>query len=1615
MATSDQVGSQLIKAAQKAAQKTLKGAKSKQLQIFMADYFGNVPAQDVAGLDGAALMRLANGHLSLGETRKAKSTKIRAYNPDQKRDGWTSKHSVIEIVTDDMPFLVDSVSAELTRQELPINMVIHPIYKVRRNKNGKIADILERGQKDVDARAESYMHFQITQQPRQVLDEIVASLTEVLSDVRATVEDWRPMRERMEEAIDELSTEPRGVNPEESEEVRELLRWLHDNHYTFLGFREYRVSGAGKKSKVTVEESSGLGVLRNPEVSVFVPAQSKDVLSPEIARSLTGGNLLTVSKTNQRSKVHRSVHMDAIGINKIDDKGKVVAHFLFVGLFTSVAYNLSPRNIPLLRRRIQNVVEKSGYTRDSHDGKALLNILETYPRDELFQIDDDTLADFATGILHLQERQRTALFVRHDTFGRYLSCLAFVPRDRYNTELRKRIQEILAEAFGGQPSAFFTHLGDSPLARVHLIITMQGKKVKSYDIEAIEKQITDAARSWSDTVLEALVNRDGEVTGYETHAKVKSAFGASYQATYSTDQVLEDIDKMEEVNATGQIGFHLYRHADAAANSVNFKLYIPNDKVALSDALPLFEHMGFKVIDEAGPHIVKMTDTVYDSIYIHDFGLTTRDGSDVDLDAIRENFEDAFSKVWEGRAESDGFNGLIVTAGLNWREVVILRAYCKYLRQVGITFSQAYMEQTMVKHRKFSRLLVEMFMTIFTPGRSKQKVSPGKMRTEYIEMLDDVASADEDRILRRFLNILDSTLRTNYFQPAEDGEPKSYVSFKIDSKTVDDMPLPRPFREIWVYSPRVEGVHLRFGYVARGGLRWSDRPEDFRTEILGLVKAQQVKNAVIVPVGSKGGFVCKQPPTDGGRDAFLDEGIACYKIFLSGLLDITDNIDGQKTVKRDNVVRRDDDDPYLVVAADKGTATFSDIANGVSADYGHWLGDAFASGGSQGYDHKKMGITARGGWESVKRHFREMGIDCQSEDFTCVGVGDMSGDVFGNGMLLSKHIKLLAAFNHLHIFVDPDPDPESSWKERKRLFDMGRSSWTDYDTKKMSKGAQIYERSAKSLKLTPQIRSLFGFDKDPVTPNELLGAILRHQADLMWFGGIGTYIKAENESAADVGDRANDAIRVNGSEVRAKVIGEGANLGVTQLGRIEFASHGGRLNSDSIDNSAGVDSSDHEVNIKILLGQVTNTGRLTEQARNKLLAKMTDEVAALVLEHNYDQTQAITLIQSRGIHMVENQHRLIKMLERKNLLNRAVEYLPDDETIAERITAKKSFVRPETAVLVSYAKLWAYEEILDSDVPDDPYLFDDLVNYFPTPLRKTYRDDIANHRLRREIIATRLTNNMINRMGGSFVNEVGEKTGKGVAEIARAWYIAHEIFDMQALWSEIESLDNKVPAETQTSMLMDTHHLLEWVTLWFLRNGEPGLNIGDHCRSFRDGMRELASNLSSTLPSHYVDDMKNRGKPYTDHGVPEALANRVANLVNLYSGCDIVQLATRRKLDVLNVARGYFAIGTRFRMGRLRAAADHMESDTHWQQLANAALIEEIYSHQLRLTETILDKAKKTTPPKKAVEDWVKGNPGLVEPTDLMLGELWNIEVNDLSMIAVASRQLRAMVDGAAK
>lgn len=1607
MAGSDAKTSDLIRKIANEAKKKLNKTRAAEAQNFIEHYFANSPSSDLTPFKPAELAAIAMHHFAFAGTRRSGKALVRVFNPTLKSNGFESDHTIIEICNDDMPFLVDSVASEISRQELDVHLLIHPMLRVRRSKTGKFMEFVEAG--TTSAVSESFIRMEVTRQSGKRLDEIKSRFDQIFADIRSAVEDWRPMRDRMGGIIEEFLSAPKGMPGDEVAEARDFMRWIHDNNFTFLGYREYDLKGRGKQTKASLNKSAGLGVLRNEKVEVFDEIDPTQSLHMEVRAIARNASLLMVTKSNLRSSIHRPVHMDAISIKRYDDKGNVTGQRIFVGLFTSGAYNKTPSEIPLLRRRVMMTMERSGFADSSHDGKALMNILDTFPRDELFQIGDDQLFETAMGILHLQERHRTALFIRRDELDRYCSCLVFVPRDRYTTELRLEIQKILAEELNGRIAAFFTQLGESALARCHIIVPMLGGRIPNYNIAKIEERLVQASRSWADHLGDAVTRSHGEEKSLQVIGRWANSFGPDYQERYTPAEVITDIETLEDVLTSDEVGMNLFRLDDAAKYKLRFKIYRKNEPIALSDVLPIFEDLGFKVIDEAGPHRIQLDGQ---DLVIHNFGLETRDGSGVDLAAIRDNFHATFLKVWKGEIESDGFNALVARTGLAWREVVILRALCKYLRQTGITFSQEYMEQTMANNPRIAGDLVALFMTKFDPKAGKESTSKSKrLASKITKALEDVASADEDRILRRYLNLLQSMLRTNFFQSDENGSNKSYISFKFNARNLDELPLPKPLREIFVYSPRVEGVHLRFGFVARGGLRWSDRREDFRTEILGLVKAQQVKNAVIVPVGSKGGFVCKKPPRDNSRQAFMDEGITCYKIFIAGLLDITDNIKGPRIVAPKNVVRLDEDDPYLVVAADKGTATFSDIANGVSIEYGHWLGDAFASGGSQGYDHKKMGITARGGWESVKRHFREMDKDIQNEDFTVVGVGDMQGDVFGNGMLLSKHIQLLAAFNHLHIFVDPNPESAKSWVERKRLFDTPGLAWSDYNKKLLSKGGMIYERHAKSLNITPEIRERFGLNKSSVTPNELMEAILRAEADLMWFGGIGTYIKSSNESHLDAGDRANDAIRVNGGDIRCKVIGEGANLGCTQRGRIEFAENGGAMNTDSIDNSAGVDSSDNEVNIKILVDSVMGAGGLNQKQRNSLLASMTDEVGKLVLVHNYRQTQALSLIQSQGVGALDNQQRLMKMLEREDRLNRTVEFLPDDETIAERQLTQTGLYRPELSVLISYSKIWLYDQMIASDMPDDSYLEQDLVEYFPTPLRQKYRTQIGKHRLRREIIATRATNSLVDRAGDTFVTEFMEKTGKSAAHISRAYIISREIFQLRDMWAEIEALDNKVPTDTQTAMLRDIHHLLDWVVLWFLRNGKTGLDMSAHIEEFKTGIAELSSGINKALPSHYVTDAKKRAQRYIEKGVPEALALKIAGLVNLYSGLDVVRLAARRKCQVLEGARIYFAVGTRFKLGRLRAATDLMGTDSHWQQLAIAALVEEIYAHQLALTNLVMDAGKTKLEAKKAVEAWIDQHHDAVGPTEQLLSELWATDVNDLSMIAVASRQIKTMTE----
>jgi glutamate dehydrogenase len=1607
--TSSRKKTDLIKKVIAATKSVSKRKLAARQEKFIRQFFANAPERDLIEKQPSNLAGMANAAWNLIQKRKVGETKIRVFNPTDSSDGWQSDRTYLDIAMEDMPFLVDSVTANLTRRGITVHQVIHPVIRLERAKNGALKKILSSETSDKSVTNEATMCFEISQvSPNARLKELQDDLKFVLNDVRAAVEDWQPVRSRVQDIIGEIKLRVTSKNAGELTETQDFLQWAHDNNFTFLGYREYDFRGSGTKLKVKVNPKTGLGILRDAGRVVFKEIRNLQTMPAEVRNFVTRRDPVVISKADVRSTVHRSVLLDTIGVKKYNKAGKVIGERLIVGLFTSVAYNSSPRSIPFLRRKIDTTVARAGFPAASHDGKALMNILETFPRDELFQIQDATLLDISMGILHLREQQRVALFVRSDDFSRFVSCLVFVPRDRFSTQLRLQIQDRLEEAFNGEVSGFNTEFTEMPLARLHVTISTPGTKPK-INIAAIESELSAMAESWSDGLDNELIAEHGEDAGIQLAGAYRQAFPPSYTESFDAAAAIADISRLEQVVGGEDLNLHFYRADGSAKNEVRFKIFHPAVPLPLSDVLPMLEDMGLKVIDEV-PHIVRPNKNGHDVIMIHDFGLMTRDGSTVDVEKSRANFHEVFSRVWHGDMESDGFNALVLGAGLSWREIVILRTYAKYLKQAKAPFSQEYMEQALCNNTGITNNLIKLFQAHFDPaGQTGHHRRVINAQQRILDALEKVASADEDRIMRRFLNAIDATLRTNFYQMTEEGLPKSYLAVKLDSQKIEELPLPRPLREIFVYSPRFEAVHLRGGMVARGGLRWSDRPEDFRTEILGLMKAQMVKNTVIIPVGSKGGFVVKRPPAEGGREAFLEEGIACYKMFMGGLLDITDNYKGIKVIAPKNVVRRDENDPYLVVAADKGTATFSDIANSVSIDYGFWLGDAYASGGSIGYDHKKMGITARGAWESVKRHFREIGKDIQNETFSVVGVGDMSGDVFGNGMLLSKQIQLLAAFNHMHIFIDPNPDPAKSFAERKRMFNLARSSWTDYNATLISKGGGIFDRSAKSINLSPQIRERFGFTKSSVTPNELIKMLLTAEVELLWFGGIGSYIKASSESHGDAGDRANDAVRINAKELKCQVIGEGANLGATQLGRIEYALAGGRLNTDSIDNSAGVDCSDHEVNIKILVDAVVAKGRLTGPQRNKLLEKMTDEVGLLVLRDNYLQSQAISLLESQDTELLDLQSRFIREMERAGKLDRAVEFLPDEETLQDRQKENIGLTRPEISIVMPYSKLWLYDVILDSDLPDVQELQQDLIDYFPTNLRKTYRKDILQHRLNREIIATIVTNSMINRVGGTFVASLNEKTGASPVEIAKAFIATRDAFGLEEIWAGIEKLDNKVSADTQIVMLKDVNQLIERATLWFLRNSDQPIDIGDNIKEFAASISSLSGKIETVLPGSVTDRVNFRANRYTLAGVPQGLAKQVAYLLLLVSALDIVRTAASCNMKLEAVASLYFEVGEELGLGWLRYNAEKLPADNHWQKLASAAVIEELYSHQRGITTRVVNASNGSANP---LADWQKSNSSAMDQTNQMIKELESAELVDLSMLAVASRHLGSLANG---
>jgi len=1571
------------------------------LEDFTRLYYAGTDPVELAERDPDDLAGAAAAHFELGRRFAGGSPKLRVYNPRLDAHGWQSTHTVVEIVSEDMPFLVDSATMEINRQGLALHLVVHPVIRAVRDAKGVLKAVGEPVPAG-EGRLESCMHLEVDRQTDSGrLREIEQGLARVLGEVRAAVEDWRPMQARLRDLTGEMDARRLPLAAGEIGEARAFLEWLLDNHMTLLGYRDYDLVNENGEDVLRVVRGSGLGILREGENTTV--STSFATLPPETKARARLPELLVLSKANARATVHRPGYLDYVGVKRFDAQGRVSGERRLLGLYTHTVYTANPGDIPVLRRKVAEVLARAGFLPASHDGKALASILEDYPRDELMQIEPGELYAHAIAILQLGQRQRARLLVRRDAYGRFVTCLLYVPRDKYNTEQRQRFQRILAEAFNGAAGEFSVSLSESPLARIFMVVRTRPGAVPEVDVRELERRIVAATRRWEDELQALLLEREGEERGNLLFARYGQAFPAGYREDHPPRSALLDLETMEALGEPPALAMNLHRPLGAEPGLLRFRLFRAGAPIALSDALPILENLGVRVLDDRPYHVQRADGRM---VWIVDFGLALPEESEVALDRVRPLFHEAFEAMWTSRVEPDNLNRLVLAAELSAREIAILRAYTRYLRQAGSPFSLAYMEQALVAHAALARRLVALFEARFGPGRASQETEQ-RLGGEIEAGLEQVRSLDDDRILRRLLETMRATTRTNTFQRDADGGLKPYIALKLDPARVPGLPEPRPMFEIFVYSPRVEGVHLRGGPVARGGLRWSDRREDFRTEVLGLMKAQMVKNAVIVPVGSKGGFVVKRPPHGGEREALLKEGIACYQTFLRGLLDLTDNLAEGRIVPPPDVVRHDGDDAYLVVAADKGTASFSDIANGVAAEYGFWLGDAFASGGSAGYDHKKMGITARGAWESVRRHFRELGIDTQSQPFTAAGIGDMSGDVFGNGMLLSRHIRLVAAFDHRHVFIDPDPDAEANFRERERLFALPRSSWADYDAKLISKGGGVWPRDAKSITLSPEARRALGIEQAALAPNELVSAILRAPVDLLYNGGIGTYVKSSRETHAQVGDRANDALRVDGGELRCKVVAEGGNLGLTQLGRIEYALAGGRVNTDAIDNSAGVDCSDHEVNIKILLDAAVREGELTLKQRNRLLAGMTDEVAALVLRDNTFQTQSLSVAGLVAPQLLDQQARFIQALERDGRLKRAIEFLPSDAEIAERRAGRIGLVAPERAVLLAYAKMALYHELLESDLPQEPTIAGALERYFPKPLRERFARHIRAHPLRREIIATYVTNSMVNRVGSTFVHRMREETGAGGAEVVRAYMVAREAYGMVAYWQATEALDHKVPDRKQGELLLESGHLIVRATLWLLRNRRHLADVAAGIAYFRSGIQALAALLPAVLSEPEREAYEKTRAGFAQSGVPAPLAAQVAGFDALAAAPDLVAVGEAFGRSIEEVATVYFAIGGRLEFPWLRARVGGIAADSHWQALAKAALRDDLASMQRHLTADALRGAAGKGDAAQATGEWERGNRALLERFRQVLADLRPQGTIDLAMASVAMRELR--------
>ncbi|KOX12906.1 NAD-glutamate dehydrogenase [Saccharothrix sp. NRRL B-16348] len=1614
-------------------------ANAPELADLIRLYYRHVPAEEVNDDDPVDLVGAVRSNYQLAETRVPGRPVVRILNPTRAHDGWTCPATVVQVVTDDMPYLVDSVASELTRGGVQVQRVVHPIVVVRRDLvTGALQEVLptaDPANPPGDALAESWMYVEVdllTDPDRA--RELETKLHTVLNDVREVVEDTDKMAGMAGHLAELLESEPPPLPSHEVQDGANLLRWLADDHFTFLGYRQYELvhddPATDGEPALRAVLASGLGVLRQDSLAARSltagPDAGAQALSPE---------LLVLTQASAQSSVHRSVYPYYVGVKTFDAEGNVSGEHRFLGVFSTTALHEDVLDIPAIERRVRDVIHRAGFPLHSYSGQRMLEVIQNYPRTELFSVDTDTLYQTVTGVIALAERRRLRLFLRRDPYGRFYSCLVYLPRDRYTTTSRLAMQEVLIDQLGGVNLEYSARVGESALARVHFTVHTDPSRHVEPDTGYIQQLLAEAVRSWDDRMVEAVLEDRGTTLGTESSSEQGQRFAAAFPEAYKEDftaaEGLADFRRIEALRR-GDLDLVFYTPRDAEPGERRFKLFLVGARLTLSDVLPMLQRMGVVVVDER-PYELSRDDGV--ECWIYDFGLridqvTLDKLSGEDIESVRTRFQDAFAAAWRGEAEVDGFNTLVLKAGVTWQQAAMLRAYAKYLRQAGTPYSQDYIEDAVLAHTEVATALVGLFEARFDPALSDEQRAG---RTEHLvdeitAMIDDVTSLDADRILRSLLTLVQATLRTNYFVRDVDGNPRPYLAVKLNPRAIPDLPQPRPRFEIFVYSPRLEGVHLRFGPVARGGLRWSDRREDFRTEILGLVKAQAVKNAVIVPVGAKGGFVLKRPPAPTGdpghdRESLLAEGIACYRQFISGLLDLTDNLNSGTVLPAPQVVRHDGDDSYLVVAADKGTASFSDIANEVSKSYGFWLGDAFASGGSVGYDHKAMGITAKGAWESVKRHFRELGTDTQSEEFSVVGVGDMSGDVFGNGMLLSEHIRLVAAFDHRHIFIDPDPTAAASFAERKRLFELPRSSWDDYDRSLISEGGGVWPRTAKSIPVSAQAREALGLPEGVVklSPQELMKAILLAPVDLLWNGGIGTYVKAGAESHAEVGDKANDAIRVNGADLRVKVVGEGGNLGLTQRGRIEFARNGGKVNTDALDNSAGVDCSDHEVNIKILLDELVRDGKLDQGQRNELLGQMTDEVGELVLADNYSQNAVLGVSRAHAAPMLSVHARLVADLEQRGVLDRSLEALPSTAEFKALEKAGDGLTSPELATLLAHVKLALKEEVLASDLPTIDVLARRLPDYFPSELRERFADAIGSHPLSREIITTVLVNEVVDGGGVSYAFRLAEEISASATDAVRAYTVVTAIYDLPSVWREIRALDNVVPTDVQDDMVLETRRLLDRASRWLLTNRPQPLAVGSTISRFAPVVAALAPRALDLLQGHEKESVIEHVERLVGHGVPVGLARRIAGLLFTYGLLDVTEVAELAEREEGEGATGqertheetaevYFALSEHLDVDRMLSSVSSLERLNRWHSLARLALRDDFYSSLRSITIDVLRSADPGDTPEEKIEKWEQANSSRLGRARAALAEINRVSKLDLATLSVAARQVRSMI-----